>query len=133
MRIALAAAALLAVLAGCNQGSGNTQGNAGGLPTPGPRPGGSADSGGDQGARQAYRRLNVESCIAAARTRAERERNSAMGQDFRPYCECAVDGLMEGRSLEELARFRPGPREQQVARQCGREHGMLIDFGPGAR
>lgn len=133
MRIALAAAIVLAGLGGCNQGGGNAQSNAGGLPTPGARPGSSADAGGNQSARAAYRRVNVESCIGAARARSERERNSALGQDFRPYCTCAVDGLMEGRSMAELASLRPGPREQQIAAQCGREHGMLVDSGPGSQ
>ena len=134
MRIALAGALFLAALAGCNQRSGNAQTNeAGGLPMPGPRPTSSAGAGGDQYVRQAYRRANVEGCMAAARARSERERNSALGRDFRPYCECAIDRLMEGRSIQELSSLRPGPREQQAAEQCGREHGMLIDSGPGSR
>lgn len=144
MRIVLATAIILAGLAGCNRSDGNAQANSGGtpvantsgLPTPGPRPSngaGGVSTGGDQGARQAFLRVNVDGCIAAARARSERERNSALGMDFRPYCTCAVERLMEGRSMEELASLQPSPRDQEAAQQCGREHGMLIDNGPGRR
>lgn len=144
MRIILAATIILAGLAGCNRDGGNAQTNAGGtpaastggLPTPGPRPststgGVTTGTGGDEATRQAFLRVNVESCIAAARMRSERERNSALGMDFRPYCTCAVQRLMEGRSVQELTNLQPSPRDQEAAQQCGREHGMIIDNGPG--
>lgn len=136
MRITLAAAllasCLAATLAGCNRDGGNAQNS--GLPTPGARPGNnsSADPNSEQAFRQSYRSINIETCISAARTRAQRERNSALGMDFRPYCTCSVDRLMANRSVEELTRLQPGPREQAIAQECGREHGMLIDGGPSS-
>ena len=136
MRRLIAIAAIVTALAGCGQRQENDRANGqneAGLPTPGPRPGGSnasTDLSADQGFRQTYRTININSCISAARARAARENNAPPGTDYRAYCTCAVDRLMAGRTMEELTALRPGPREQQIAEACGREHGMLIDTGP---
>lgn len=135
MRRLIVLAAIAAALAGCGQRPENSGANAqneAGLPTPGPRPSGSntgTDLSAEQSLRQSYRTININSCISAARARAVRENNAPAGTDYRPYCTCAVDRLMAGRTMEELTRLRPGPREQEIAEICGRENGMLIDSG----
>lgn len=129
MRVPLAAAALFAlVLAGCGQRSGsdlrNELGNRGsGLPTPGARPAGngSTDLASDQAFRQSYRTINIGTCVSGAR---QQGGAAVAGVDFRPYCTCFIDRSMAGLSVEQLTRINPGPREEAIAEQCAREHGL---------
>ena len=130
MRILIAAAAILAAaLAGCGQRQENAQ-NAG-LPVPGPRPADNVSAGlsSEQAFRQGFRSMGIETCISAARTRAAQSGGQPPGTDFRPACTCYIDRVMAGLSQQQLATLRPGPREQAIVEQCGREHGLINDGG----
>ena len=124
-----AAAILAAALAGCGQRQENQQ-NAG-LPVPGPRPAGNMSAGlsSEQAFRQGYRAVNIETCIGAARDRAAQSGGQPPGTDFRPACTCYIDRVMAGLSRQQLTNLQPGPREQAIVEQCGREHGLLNDGG----
>ena len=128
MRITLAAAALFALaLAACGQRSGGDLRNElgkreSGLPTPGERPGnGSTDAGSDQAFRQSYRTINIATCVNGARTQGGA---AVASVDFRPYCTCFIDRSMAGLSVDQLTSLQPGPREERIADQCAREHGL---------
>lgn len=130
MRSLVAVAAILgAALAGCGPRQENVQNT--GLPTPGPRPAGKASAGqdADLAFRQGFRSVGIETCIGAARTRAAQTGGQPAGTDFRPACTCYIDRVMAGLNTEQLARLRPGPREQAIVEQCGREHGLIPGGG----
>jgi hypothetical protein len=130
MRTAVAVATILAAaLAGCGQRQENVQNT--GLPTPGPRPANtmSADLSSEQAFRQGFRSMGIETCISAARNRAAQSGGQPPGTDFRPACTCYIDRVMAGLSQRQLASLRPGPREQAIVEQCGREHGLIQDGG----
>ncbi len=132
MHVLVALAALLAAgLGGCGQRQQDTRN--GGLPMPGPRPAATAgaDTGSDQAFRQSYRTINIESCVRAGRTRVAKSGGAVSENGLRLYCTCAVDRLMADRSVAELARLQPGPREAAIAEQCGREHSIAINTGGG--
>ena len=130
MRILIAAAAILAAaLAGCGQRQENRQ--HAGLPTPGPRPADNISAGlsSEQAFRQGFRSMGIETCINAARTRAAQSGDQPAGTDFRPACTCYIDRVMAGLSQQQLEILQPGPREQAIVEQCGREHGLINDGG----
>ncbi|HTU13541.1 MAG TPA: hypothetical protein VMG08_21810 [Allosphingosinicella sp.] len=140
MRIVLALAALLPVfVAGCGDRSGNGQNqaaqNAAGLPTPGPRPAPNpvAGSSGDQAFRQSFRDVGIATCVSSAQSRAAQGGGPPPGTDFRPACTCYIDRVMAGLNADQLAQLRPGPREQAIIQQCGREHGLIPGDGGGGK
>lgn len=136
MRILIALAATLSIaLAGCGreQGNGQNAQNGVGLSTPGARPGGnSAELASDATFREGYRRLNIQTCITSAQSRAA-QGGDARNVDFRPACTCYIDRAMAGLSVEQLTRLQPGAREEAILTQCAREHGLLPNEEAGAR
>lgn len=125
MRIVLAVAASLILLAGCGSRSGNEQ-NQAGLSVPPPRPDAQAttEQASDESFRRNYRALNIQTCINTTRAEAAQRSDVPADADFRPACTCYIDRAMAGQSVEQLMRLRPGPREQAMIQQCVREHGL---------
>ena len=121
MRIVLAAAASLILLAGCGARGGNEQ-NQAGLSVPPPRTGGDSKAT-EESLRRTYRELNIATCINSTRAEAQNT-NIPASTDFRPVCTCYIDRAIAGLSVEQLARLRPGPREEAMFQQCARELGL---------
>lgn len=127
MRKAAALAILAAALASCGKGAGNAQNVAGGtgLSIPGPRP--EAGAGSDQSFRESFRRINMQSCVEAARARPVVRQPAPSEAEINAYCACALDRAMPGLTDDQLRYFRPGPREAAIRDQCEREHGMSMN------
>lgn len=127
MRIGIAIAAiLLLVTVGCGERGGNGQQQANGLPV-------SASPQGNQAYhsdvnRNAWRNGYISSCVWGGQARAARGTGTnPRDADFWPYCTCVVDRVMAGVETARLESLRFGAREQAVAAQCAREHGLRPD------
>jgi hypothetical protein len=78
--------------------------------------------------RRNWRGANIFVC---ARDRQIREAGEAgsdwAGTRFRPYCACLVDRVMANVETARLESLEFGAREQAIAAQCAREHGLRPD------